>query len=170
MNKITDFVNSYKQTLSSSFSFSGRATRKEFWIFTIINFIIFFILGIICAALSAIISNDAPYFLLVLLSVILIVPSISLTVRRLHDVGLSGFWVWYLNPTGLPIIFVVYLLGLDKSVDNIIERIRNIGSTWLGWILTIIFWAVGAPAAIFLLYLYAGKKEANEYGPSPYED
>ena len=63
---------------------------------------------------------------------------------------------------------MVYLLALDNSVDNIIERVKNTGSVWVGWILAIPAWILGATAALFLLTLYKGKKEDNEYGPNPY--
>ena len=167
---MSSIFNSYKQTFLDAFKYAGRATRREYWIFTIINYIVLFVLGCICAVLATVFGSSAPIGILILAIVIIIFPTISLLVRRLHDVGLSGFWIWYLNPVGLPVIFVVHLLGLDKSVDYIIERIKNIGSVWLGWLLTFLFWTGGATTAIILLSLYAGKKEDNEYGVNPYKD
>ena len=95
---------------------------------------------------------------------------ISLSVRRLHDLGLSGFWLWYLNPFGLPVVYMVYLLDLDSACNQVVEKIQKTGSTWLGWILAWLFWPVGAAATLFLLFLYNGKREDNEFGPNPYVD
>ena len=163
----------YTQAFMKAFDFTGRATRKEFWVFTITAYILVILLGIFTAMCTSIenISETAVFFVntsSILLSIILIFPSIALAVRRLHDVGLSGFWLLYLNPAGLAVVFVVYLLALDNSVDNIIERVKNTGSVWVGWILAIPAWILGATAALFLLTLYKGKKEDNEYGPNPY--
>ena len=167
MDEIIALVNHYKNRLKL---FTGRATRKEFWTSIIANFILLGVILGICSMFSSKFESSIPYVLALIAIIIISITSIAVTVRRLHDLGLSGFWIWYLNPAGLPIIFVVYLLGLDKSVDNIFDRIKNLGSIWLGWILTLIFWSVGAPAAMFLLCLYAGKNEENEYGPSPYNN
>ena len=163
----------YKQAFMKAFDFTGRATRKEFWVFSITAYILVVLLAIFTAICTSAgnISETSLIFvntLAVILAIILIFPSIALAVRRLHDVGLSGFWLLYLNPTGIAIVFVVYLLSLDNTVDNIIERVKNVGSVWVGWLLAIPAWLIGATAALFLLTLYKGKEEDNEYGPNPY--
>jgi len=157
------------QTLKKSFSFAGRATRREFWLFVVADLLLTFLLLVITNLMGKIHVTLAEIFLYLTLAVfvLLLIPFVSVAVRRLHDVGLSGFWFWYLNPVGLPVIFVVYLLELDKAAERIVDKIQNIGSPWLGWILTWLFWPCGATAALVLLFLYAGKKEDNEFGPNP---
>ena len=106
-------------------------------------------------------------FILVIVAELLIY--LSLTVRRLHDLSLSGFWLLYLNPVlGLPLIYIVYLLGIDTSCERFIENIKKVGSPWLGWILLWLLWPLGVCGTMFLLCLSAGKKEANEFGENPY--
>lgn len=165
MNEMVELI---KSVLLKSFTFKGRATRKEFWSFIlfflcvqiVVNIISFLTVGSRLGTIWMIIS--------LIIFIALLIPYISVAVRRLHDLGLSGFWFWYLNPLGLPVVFVVYLLDLDQNSNKIIDKIQKIGSPWLGWILTWLFWPVGAFAAQLLLFLYAGKDEANEFGPSPY--
>ena len=164
------WLESFVGTLKKSLTFKGRATRSEYWIFVLfcliyeifaaalilLGFLIYYIIGYI-------------FLVFVLLTLLcLCVSGIALSVRRLHDLGLSGFWLWYLNPVGLPVIFMVYLLDLDGASNRVIDKIQKIGSPWLGWILTWLFWPSGATATLLLLFLYAGKNEANEFGPSPY--
>ncbi|MBS4960459.1 MAG: DUF805 domain-containing protein [Clostridiales bacterium] len=75
--------------------FEGRARRKEYWMFVLFNFIISFVLSYISASIST----------LYLLAVIL--PGIAVSVRRLHDIGKSGFW---LLVSFIPIIGSIILL------------------------------------------------------------
>ena len=161
-----------KQALLKTFSFQGRATRKEYWGLVLFAAIVNLILqGIIFVAFRI---HPVVGWIFAIPALIvwlgLVISTISAGVRRLHDLSLSGFWFWYLNPFGLPVIYIVYLLNLDEASNLIIEKIQKIGSAWLGWILTFLFWPVGASAALLLLFLYSGKKVDNEFGPNPYKD
>ena len=139
---IQDSLNGLVGTFKKWVTFAGRATRAEYWIYVLAEIIIFAILGVICAIVSA--SNIEPldnifYTLSAIVVLLLTICHISLLVRRLHDLSLSGFWVWYLNPSGLPVIFVLYLLGLDTACEKVVSKIQGTGSPWLGWILTWLF-------------------------------
>lgn len=153
-------------TLMKTVSFKGRASKGEFWLY-----ILFMVLVAILSALLLMLTEGsvlgnilAGAIAIVFLA--LFVCYISVSVRRLHDLGFSGFWLWYLNPAGLPIVFMVYLLDLDTACNKVVEKILKIGSIF-GWILTWLFWPIGAPCALALLFLYDGKKEENEFGPAP---
>ena len=162
-------IDSLIGTLKKSVTFKGRATKKEFWIFILFDVVVNFVLLGLTALTLGSIAGTILGVLTLLVNIALLVPYISLSVRRLHDLDLSGFWLWYLNPVGLPVIFMVYLLDLDKASNLVIEKIQKIGSVWLGWILTFLFWPVGAGFTLFLLFLYDGKKADNDFGPNPYE-
>ncbi len=161
-------IDSLIGTLKKSVTFKGRATKKEFWIFILFDVVVNFVLLGLTALTLGSIAGTILGVLTLLVNIALLVPYISLSVRRLHDLDLSGFWLWYLNPVGLPVIFMVYLLDLDKASNLVIEKIQKIGSVWLGWILTFLFWPVGAGFTLFLLFLYDGKKADNDFGPNPY--
>ena len=101
-------------------NFAGRARRKEYWMFVLFN--------IIFAIVAMIIDNIAgttfdlmpgyhlPYgwiYLLYALAVIL--PSLAVCVRRLHDVGKSGWWIFI----GLiPLVGAIWLLVLACTEGN----------------------------------------------------
>ncbi len=157
-------------TVKKAFCYEGRATRKEFWLWVLANYIVNFIFLLLFAIGAAIHDVIGAIFaiLLILVWVVELVITIPLAVRRMHDVNLSGFWLLYLLPCGLPLIYAVYLLGVDSSCTRFVEKHKEVGSPWLGWILTWLFWYAGAPLAQLLLFIYAGRKEDNEFGPNPY--
>jgi len=78
-------------------NFKGRARRKEYWGFTLFYALIFAILG--AFAFTGI---GAILFLVVF--VVTLPPSISLTVRRLHDINLSGWFTLYMLIMLIPVI------------------------------------------------------------------
>lgn len=82
-------MNWYLKVLKQYADFNGRARRKEYWMFFLFNTIISYsILGISMAVdMPALASVSSIYSLAVLL------PSIAVGVRRMHDVGKSGWFV-----------------------------------------------------------------------------
>jgi uncharacterized membrane protein YhaH (DUF805 family) len=117
-------LNSYISTFKKYVQFSGRATRSEFWTFTLGNLVISIvisILGMILAQISdslTIISS----LLSVLFSLATLLPGISVLVRRLHDTGRSGWWYWIaLVPLAGPIILLVFLCTDSKEGENQFE-------------------------------------------------
>lgn len=78
--------------MKNSFNFTERARRKEYWMFILITSIISIALSIFETLVGLEFTEDVG-ILSTLFSIILIIPSISVTVRRLHDIGKSGWWV-----------------------------------------------------------------------------
>jgi len=92
-------------------TFAGRARRKEYWMFALVNFVICAALAIAGMVMLGKSQNSAlamdavlgVYLLLILL------PSLAVTVRRLHDTGRSGWWFWIqLVPFVGPIVLFVF--------------------------------------------------------------
>ena len=104
-----------KQSFISVFSnwnnFSGRACRSEFWYFCLSVFLIAFILTIF-EVLVGIYSIETGYGPLTLFfQIIVIIPSIALTSRRLQDRGISGWWqLSQLTIVAIPVLFIIYML------------------------------------------------------------
>jgi uncharacterized membrane protein YhaH (DUF805 family) len=92
-------------------NFNGRARRKEYWMFTLVNVIIAIILAVIdnVAGLTYAGGNG---IIGSVYSLIVLVPGIAAVVRRLHDTGRSGWnYLWVLTCIG--IFYVLYLLILE---------------------------------------------------------
>jgi len=68
--------------------FSGRSTREEYWMFTLIYMLTYLVLS----GLAFLLDSKMFQVVLTILSFGVIIPSLSITARRLHDVGRSGWW------------------------------------------------------------------------------
>ena len=81
-----EFLQPYINMWKNYAVFSGRSRRRDYWMAQLVNIIVSFILGIL--------SGFADFFLILvgLYSLALIVPSLSLTWRRLHHIGKTGAW------------------------------------------------------------------------------
>ena len=93
-------MNWYVKVLKQYVDFSGRARRTEYWMFTLFNTIILIVLGFIDRALgfgsntSNGVAISAGIGLLGgLYSLAVLLPSLGVSVRRLHDTNRSGWWL-----------------------------------------------------------------------------
>ncbi|ATN32513.1 hypothetical protein ACO34A_01650 [Rhizobium sp. ACO-34A] len=80
-------MSAYLTALHRYFDFAGRSTRSEFWLFTLT----LMILMVIAIAVDSAI--ESPGVLAGLVYAAHVIPSFSVTVRRLHDIDRSGWWV-----------------------------------------------------------------------------
>lgn len=109
--KNLSYVDNFKHTVMGNFAnFKGRASRSEYWRFYGITVVIAGILNV----LSALVADTALASVVGIISLAynaaILLPSIGLGVRRLHDIGKQG---WYLLISLIPfgIIYVIYLLA-----------------------------------------------------------
>ena len=72
--------------------FSGRARRKEYWFFLLFYLILLFLPGTVLALLG-VEAEDVLTAVILVTVLALALPNIAVTVRRLHDIGLSGWWI-----------------------------------------------------------------------------
>ena len=104
-------MNYYLDVWRAYFDFSGRARRKEYWYFTLFHTI----MEVAGFALAAAAYNDNRTIgtifigIAVLYYLASLVPSISVTVRRLHDIDMSGWWYFV---QFVPVIGGIWLLVL----------------------------------------------------------
>lgn len=82
--------------------FAGRATRTNYWMFVLFNFLVFLVLSVILSFFGDV--GNVIYFLLTLA---VLLPSLGIAVRRLHDTDRSG---WWLLITLIPFIGTIVLL------------------------------------------------------------
>lgn len=94
------FNHYFLDTLKKRYAdFSGRATRSEFWYFTLFYVIIAIVLQLLDAkVLNPMLGMTAEQamhggILQIVFALALIIPSIAVGVRRLHDIGKSGWWM-----------------------------------------------------------------------------
>ena len=123
--------------------FSGRSTREEYWTFTLIYLMAYLTLSII----AYFINSEMFSFLLGILSLAVIIPSISITTRRLHDVGRSGWW--QLSP----------LIGYLFAFIGVAQESTLLASA--GGALALLLFV------LLLYFLLQPSDDDNPYGPKP---
>jgi uncharacterized membrane protein YhaH (DUF805 family) len=102
----------YIGALKNYATFTGRATRQEYWMFVLFNFIFMIIAGTVDGVLGSYGLVSGIYGLGVLL------PSLAIAIRRLHDIDKSG---WFMLVSLIPIIGGLWLLIMfcTKGTDGI---------------------------------------------------
>lgn len=101
----------YIKVIEKYAEFSGRARRTEYWMFTLINTVI----GVILASLQQV--SGIFVLLSILYGIFVFIPGIAVTIRRLHDIGKSGFWILinFVPVVGSIILFVFTLVDSDHE-------------------------------------------------------
>jgi uncharacterized membrane protein YhaH (DUF805 family) len=108
-------MNWYLVALENYFGFKGRARRKEYWLFVLFN-IIFGLVAIYLDNFFGIVMKGVVYGPIYLVySLVVFIPGLAVTFRRLHDVGESGAMILI---TLIPIIGAIWLLALLVRDSN----------------------------------------------------
>jgi uncharacterized membrane protein YhaH (DUF805 family) len=102
----------YLEVLGKYADFSGRARRKEYWMFALFNMMFAIGAMIIDNIFGMTISGLAYGPVYIIYAIALFLPSFAVFVRRLHDVGKSG---WMILIALIPIIGAIWLLVLMVS-------------------------------------------------------
>ena len=123
--------------------FSGRSTREEYWMFTLVYFVTYLLLS----GIAWLLNSDVFQIILTLLSISVIVPSLSITARRLHDVGRSG-WLQLTPYTGM----VFAMVGLLQQ-----SKILMISGSILMLVLFV----------MLMFFLVKPSEDDNQYGAKP---
>ena len=144
-----NFINSIKTCFKKYIDFNGRASRSEFWYFTLL--LVFGYFGLLLIVnywndsnlfyeLSDSLYNSINYLIYGMfygLPIICLIPFVSVTIRRIHDIGQSGFVIL--------IFFVGFFIAFILKSELIVR---------------IVFIILG----VFLTQKSAGK---NQFGPVP---
>lgn len=99
--EVAGIVAAIKKCLTNYANFNGRASLPEFWWFFLLTFVV----------------SVIPF--INFLSILLIVPYLAVSWRRMHDIGKAGGW-WFINLIPLVgfIIFVVWAARPSEPVAN----------------------------------------------------
>ena len=111
----------YVSAMKKYATFSGRAPRKEFWMFTLIYLIIAFVAGIIDAAVfGSTPDGDTIGIVGAIVALAHLIPSIAVSVRRLHDIGRTGWWVLiaFIPIIGMIVLIVFFCFGSEEGENR----------------------------------------------------
>jgi uncharacterized membrane protein YhaH (DUF805 family) len=110
---------SFSQAISSGFrnyvNFEDRASRSEFWYWVLFTFLLGLALGAVMGLLGA--SDDAMNVTSAILTLGLLLPGLGMSVRRVHDVGKTG---WILLIAFIPFagLYLLYLYVQPSQDPN----------------------------------------------------
>ena len=104
------FIDAVNSCFRQYVGFSGRASRSEFWWFTLF--------GLLVGLAAALV--DPTGTIGVLLSLALFLPSLAVSVRRLHDTGRSGWWllIGLVPIAGLIVLIVFFVMRGDPGANR----------------------------------------------------
>jgi uncharacterized membrane protein YhaH (DUF805 family) len=134
--------------------FNGRVGREQFWYYVLV----YVVIGIAVAVVGNIIAMGAP--LRGLYGLLLFLPNVGMTARRLQDTGRPGTWAWLL---AVPVAMIV-LMGLFTLIT-----LATFGLGAIFFLLTPFLGLVSLAAIVVLIYFCAqpGTAGPNEFGPVP---
>ncbi len=130
------FTESVKSVFSKYAKFEGRASRSEYWYFVLFNLVVSIALALLDVAIFGV---DKDVFSSIY-SIAILLPSLAVAVRRMHDSGKSGknyLWVF----TIIGIFYVLYLMlvksdplpnkygnpeGYDENNNSFLENRKDI--------------------------------------------
>ncbi len=148
----------YISVIKNYATFSGRARRREYWMFTLFNFI--FVIG--TEILDRIIGDTFNFngvslgfgYIYILYALFAFIPGLAVLVRRLHDVGKSGKL--------LVILFIVSIVSIAIAVF----MMQSNGGSIFASILLLIVW-LGICIWLLVLTCTDSTVGPNKYGPNP---
>lgn len=112
-------MNWYIEVLKKYAVFSGRAQRSEYWFFVLFNFLISIALFLIDSVVGPM-TYGGVGLLHAVYALVVLIPSLAVLVRRLHDTGRSGWWIFIsLVPLIGTIIILVFLIQDSEPGENI---------------------------------------------------
>ncbi len=150
------------RVLSRMFDYSGRASRVEFWWWMRLLFCVLPVLSVAWVAIEMLLARSVPSlgmmvfsvlaYSVILFAVVGFLPTLALTVRRLHDTGRSGGVVvaWFVLPLFAWIVFlgvgfVTLSIGLVGGDPSVIPTYASLGiaiavtlavACWATWLLS----------------------------------
>ncbi|MCQ2458895.1 MAG: DUF805 domain-containing protein [Ruminococcus sp.] len=156
--------NAVKLFFKNYVNFSGRSTRSEYW-YVILAWILFAFIGPFTVGFLT--KSTESIFLAGLFSIVFIIicfgciiPMWSLTVRRLHDIGKSGHWLW------ISVITSAVASGATSYAQraSILNPYNSSGATGMAMILNLILIGV----SIYFIVLFGKRSDGpNKWGPAP---
>lgn len=108
------FVRAFLKMLANFSDFQSRTSREDYWWAVLGSFILGLVVGVVCGLLGTLGS-----ILSGLISLVLLVPGLANSVRRLHDINKSGFWLLIgLVPLVGGIILLIFMIKEGDADAN----------------------------------------------------
>jgi uncharacterized membrane protein YhaH (DUF805 family) len=102
------FVKNYLDAFARYFEIKGRTTRRQYWMFILFHTLAIFLLSVI----DLVVLGNKIAVLYTIYLLVTVIPATTVAVRRMHDSGRSGWWVF------LPVVSFVFLCWEGQLGSN----------------------------------------------------
>ncbi len=119
MNYFLDGIKNYA-------TFSGRATRQQYWMFYLFYIIFYILLSVLDGVIGTYSESTGTGLLSTIFSLGLLIPSIAILARRLHDIGRTGWWILliFIPLIGAIVLLIFTLLDSEKGENKYGESLK----------------------------------------------
>lgn len=150
-------IRSVRTCLFKYATFSGRASRSEYWWFVLFQLLVGMAAG--TADRIFVMGTGRDGTITGLATLILLLPALSVTVRRLHDSGRSG---WWLPLFYAPIVIVLLAAFLGQGPDGAPMAMWALGIILISGLAMLVI-----AVALVIFLISRGRQGDNRYGPDP---
>ncbi len=164
--------------------FSGRATRAEFWWWLLATTLVSFAISAVDTAISTLLRTFSDFAFSpfsTIFGLVVLLPNLAVTARRLQDIGKSGWWqlVWFVIAGAGWILFVIGIIitivGLvsGDAFAGVEEGDFFANADFADFVPALVTFLIAmlVSLAVFIWYLVwlvrQGESGANQYGPDP---
>jgi len=138
-------MESYLKAIRGCTDFAGRTTRLDFWMYQLVAGLVFAACIVLDHAFGFTPGAGGNSLFYALAAIFHVVPGLSVSVRRLHDTGRSGWWM---------LIGYTPLLALPPALVD-----PSLGAAAL-------ILSLAGPICLFAMYCLKSSPEANRFGPA----
>ena len=151
-----EFKEAVRTCLSKYATFSGRASRSEYWWFYLFNGLV----GVAAGLLDLLISRGNPDVQVIggLVGLALLLPNIAVFSRRLHDTDRSGWWMM--------LVFAPFAALLGLGLGGLLGVTPGSGG-FSALMIPLLLAAFAAFVVLFLWLIRRGTDGPNRFGPDP---
>jgi len=141
--------------------YAGRARRKEYWQFVLLTVLVGIVAGVLDAVLGLKLGTGrtAQGPIATIANLALLLPSLAVTVRRLHDTGRTGWWMVAPLVLGLAFTFAFLIPSLTGGTARVLREAGLGIGLGLAFIIVSIL--------LFVFMLQDSSPGANRFGPDP---
>ena len=104
-------MDNFINTLKSYSDFASRTGRNDYWMFMLFYVVLSIATGIVDSILGILLVNS-------IYSLVMLVPLVAATTRRLHDTGRSGFWQLLIFIPVLGLLVLIWFLAQESDGEN----------------------------------------------------
>jgi len=166
------FSDAVKTCFSKYLTFSGRASRAEYWYFFAFVVLATLIAGTIDRLLLAALAGDGPAVsgqpIQAIVGLVLLLPHFAAAWRRMHDTGRSGYYV--LTPTLVSVaamLVAAFGLGLADMATGTLDSLLT--SATLIVLIPLLIIGLISPLLVLWWLTRPSQTGPNTYGPNPHE-